>query len=156
IFGIDEAKKNSTLAVMDHVLSAAVRLLHPFMPHITEELWSLLGFGTESIQFAPMPERIPMGQVNRKLVAEIYEAVQAGRNLRAEAGIPSNQKVRFTYWFDENSRPEIPTIARLLNAELGEGTNENDLPGTPIAITPLGRLALRIQVDPAAERERLD
>ena len=52
IFGEDEARKKSTLAVMDFVLSAILRLLHPFMPHITEELWSLLGLGEGSIQFA--------------------------------------------------------------------------------------------------------
>jgi valyl-tRNA synthetase len=43
IFSEDEAKKKSTLAVMDIVLYATLRLLHPYMPHITEELWSLLG-----------------------------------------------------------------------------------------------------------------
>src|SRR5436190_16163365 len=57
IFGEDEAKKKSALAVMDFVLSATVRLLHPFMPHITEELWSLLGLGSDSIQFAALPEK---------------------------------------------------------------------------------------------------
>ena len=52
IFGDDEAKKKSALAVMDFVLSAILRLLHPFMPHITEELWSLLGSwkGLDSIR----------------------------------------------------------------------------------------------------------
>src|SRR5205807_3239883 len=58
IFSEDDAKKSSALAVMDYVLSAIVRLLHPFMPHITEELWSLLGLGKNSIQFAPLPKKV--------------------------------------------------------------------------------------------------
>src|SRR3977135_1423961 len=55
IFGIDEARKKSVLAVMDFALSGFLRLLHPFMPHITEELWSMFGFGKDSIQFASEP-----------------------------------------------------------------------------------------------------
>src|SRR5947199_3394586 len=47
IFGKDAARKKSTLAVMDIVLSTFLRLVHPFMPHITEELWSVLGFGKD-------------------------------------------------------------------------------------------------------------
>src|SRR5207247_5647208 len=58
IFSEDESKKKSALAVMDYALSAIVRLLHPFMPHITEELWSLLGLGKESIQSAPLPKKL--------------------------------------------------------------------------------------------------
>src|SRR6266480_3791288 len=77
IFSEDEAKKKSALAVMDVVLSAVVRLLHPFMPHITEELWSLLGLGKGSIQFAPPPEKIVLEDVDltkeRKMVSAIYE-----------------------------------------------------------------------------------
>src|SRR6266480_1312032 len=63
IFGEDDAKKKSTLATMDFVLSATLRLLHPFMPHITEELWSLLGFGEASIQFTLPPEKIRLDDV---------------------------------------------------------------------------------------------
>src|SRR5207248_391188 len=99
IFGENEAKKKSALAVMDLVLSAVLRLLHPFMPHITEELWRLLGLGTHSIQFAAPPEKVPLDDVDltkeRRLVSAIYETAQAGRNLRAEAKIPSNKKVQF-------------------------------------------------------------
>jgi valyl-tRNA synthetase len=64
IFGEDKAKKKSALAVMDFVLSAVLRLLHPFMPHITEELWWLLGFGTSSIQFAAPPEKVPLDNLD--------------------------------------------------------------------------------------------
>ncbi len=163
IFGGDEARKQSTLAVMDHVLSAVLRLLHPFMPHITEELWSLLGLGHESIQFAPLPEQIALEDVDpaekRKLVAAIYEAVQAGRNLRAEAGIPSNKKARFVLR-SENTKitGELPTITRLLNAD--EVTLDRQFKAEssqPMTVTILGDLFLSISgPDRAAERERLD
>src|SRR5947199_9360378 len=77
IFSEDEAKKKSALAVMDFVLSAILRLLHPFMPHLTEELWSLLGFGKESIQFAALPEKIALDHTDdlaskHNLVLAIY------------------------------------------------------------------------------------
>ena len=63
IFSEDEAKKKSALAVMDVVLSATLRLLHPFMPHLTEEIWSLLGLGKDSIQFAAPPEKLALDAV---------------------------------------------------------------------------------------------
>src|SRR5436853_2827239 len=99
IFGAHESRRKSALAVMDFALSAFLRLLHPFMPHITEELWSLLGLGKDSIQFAAPPEKVALEDADlakkRELVPAIYEAVQAGRNLRAEAKIPSNKKAHF-------------------------------------------------------------
>src|SRR5262245_57544709 len=99
IFSTDEAKKRAGLVVMDHVLSATLRLLHPFMPHLTEEIWSLLGLGKESIQFAAPPEKLALDAVadvaeKRRFAKSIYETVQAGRNLRSESKLPSNKKIR--------------------------------------------------------------
>jgi len=161
IFGVDESKKKSALAVMDYVLSAIARLLHPFMPHITEELWSLLGLGTGSIQFAPLPKKLALKDVElrtRKVVAAIYETVQAGRNLRALARIPSNQRAKFALRStQEELASETETIARLLNAsELICDPKFNAEAGTPIATTKLGEILLAVDVDPSAERERLD
>jgi valyl-tRNA synthetase len=163
IFSQDESKKKSALAVMDYVLSAIVRLLHPFMPHITEELWSLLGFGADSIQFAPLPARAKLAQdkdvaKKRKLVAAIYETVQAGRNLRAQARIPSNQKAKFALRSKQSGlTAEQETIARLLNAsELIIDPKFAAGSGTPIATSALGEILLVVDVDPAAERERLN
>jgi len=163
IFAGEEARKKSALAVMDFVLSALLRLLHPFMPHITEELWSLLGFGKGSIQFAPLPERTPLDNVDvtrkRRTVSDIYETIQAGRNLRAEAKLQSNRKIRFILRTDDKSIfDEIPTIARLLNAE--EVTLDPEYQaqaGNPVAVTPLGEILLATSAaDKAGERERLD
>ena len=123
IFSTDEAKKRSALAVMDVVLSATLRLLHPFMPHLTEEIWSLLGLGKGSIQFAAPPEKFALAAIadvgqKRRLVSSIYETVQAGRNLRSASKLPSNRKMRFILRTNDKSISEqIPTLSRLLNAE---------------------------------------
>jgi valyl-tRNA synthetase len=161
IFSEDESRKKSALAVMDYVLSATVRLLHPFMPHITEELWSLLGLGKESIQFAPLPKKAALKDVDlkrRKLVAAIYETVQAGRNLRAQARIPSNQKAKYALRSKQSGlASEQETIARLLNAsELVIDSEFKAGAGTPVSAAPLGEILLIVDVDHAAERERLD
>ncbi len=163
IFGEDESREKSTLAAMDVVLSAFLRLLHPFMPHITEELWSLLGLGTDSIQFATPPTKVALDDVDlvkkRKLVSAIYETVQAGRNLRAEAKVPSNKKANFILRAaDKDAAKELPTITRLLNAdEVKLDRQYKAKPGVPVALTPLGEIFLSTSgTDKKAERDRLD
>ena len=163
IFGEDEAKKKSALAVMDNVLSAMLRLLHPFMPYITEELWSLLGFGKNSIQFDAPPEKMRLHDVDlangRRLVSRIYETVRAGRNLRAEAKIPSNKKMRYILRKDQKwISDQLATFSRLLNAEEVKLDWQYEAEaGVPVAVTPLGELFLAIAAgDKTAERERLD
>jgi len=162
IFSEDDAKKKSALAVMDFVLSAVLRLLHPFMPHITEELWSLLGFGKDSIQFAPPPEKLPLDNVNltniRRKVAALYDGVQVGRNLRAEAGIPSNTKLNFPIKpAIPGVEQEIPTLSRLLGADTVETVQLEWPVGTIVGISKMGDIGIRVvSRDPDAERRRLD
>jgi len=163
IFGEDEAKKKSALAVMDNVLSAVLRLLHPFMPYITEELWSLLGFGKTSIQFDAPPEKMRLHDVDlangRRLVSRIYETVRAGRNLRAEAKVPSNKKMRYILREDQKwISDQLATLSKLLNAEEVRLDRQYEPEaGVPVAVTPLGELFLAIAAgDQTAERERLD
>jgi len=164
IFGEDDAKKKSALAVMDYALSATLRLLHPFMPHITEELWSLLGLGEGSIQFAAPPERIDLNGVRdltdrRQLVSAIYQTIQAGRNLKAESKLPSNKKIQFILRTNNKLIPgEIPTLTRLLNAEeVKLDPKYQAQAGNPVAVTPLGEIFLTVAAaDMAGERHRLD
>ena len=164
IFGEDETRKRSALAVMDFVLSAILRLLHPFMPHLTEELWSLMAFGQSSIQFATPPQKLALDGVpavsgKRKFASAVYQAVQAGRNLRSESKLSSNKKIRFILRTHDNSiLNEISTLARLLNSEeVVVDTGYQPPSGTPVAITPVGEIFLPIAAgDAARERERLD
>jgi valyl-tRNA synthetase len=165
IFSEDEARKKSVLAVMDLVLSGLLRLLHPFMPHITEELWSIFGFGADTIQFAGLPAAgldgvsSPTIANARKTVAGIYETIQVGRNLRAASRVPSNKKTNFILRPTGSLDPkEIATLARLLNAdEVKLDPQFQAEAGVPVAATPLGELHLIIATgDKAAECDRLD
>jgi valyl-tRNA synthetase len=158
VFGADEAKKASALAVMDHVLSATLRLLHPFMPHITEELWSIFRFGESSIQFAPAPKPLRLPHPSKRTMAGIIQLVRAGRNLRAEAGLPSSKKAKFALRSDDGEIvAQHPVIAHLLNAsELLIDVAFQPNAGMPVATTKAGELILVVEVDRAAEAERLD
>jgi valyl-tRNA synthetase len=157
IFGDDDTRKKSALAVMDFVLSAALRLLHPFMPHITEELWSLLGFGKDSIQLAAPPEKIALVDVDvtaaRRAASGVYDAVEKARNIRVESGTPPNEKIRvFIDSADPALRTELPTIARLTNAEeviIGRSSGYSGYSAAGMVIVQ------RAHVDKATERERL-
>ncbi|MEY2518412.1 MAG: valyl-tRNA synthetase [Verrucomicrobiota bacterium] len=160
IFAEDPARKVSTLAVMDHALSAVLRLLHPFMPHITEELWSVMGFGAGTIQFEPLPEplRIKPGVAWGRM-RMVYDTVQAGRNLRAESRLPSSMKVDFVLQNSANwIAEELPTMKRLLNAEaITVDPHYQATSGVPLATGSFGKLFLLIAGgDAEAERVRLD
>src|SRR4030095_4419188 len=151
IFGTDDAKKKSALAVMDVVLSATLRFLHPFMPHLTEEIWSLLGLGKGSIQFAAPPQKMPLSQIDdlasqHNLVSAICGITQAGRNLRATAKLPSNKKIRFILRSDDKViSSETATLTRLLNAEEVALEPNYQAPfGTLVGVTPRGDIFLPI------------
>jgi valyl-tRNA synthetase len=172
IFSEDPARKASVLAVMDYVLNRVLRLLHPFMPHITAELWERLGCmapnhaGGSHLLFAAVPEPSRFAnlshekvRVARERVRAIYHSVRAARNLRAEYRVPSSRKVRFVLKAEPGwAEAELPTFARLTNAEsvtldpLFEAKR-----GVPRVLTELGELYLPLEglIDIAAEQERL-
>ena len=145
---------------MDHVLSAILRLLHPFMPHITEELWSLLGFGADSIQFAAPPEKMRFGDRDLASVpraSTVYDAVERTRKIRVESGIPAAEKIRVRIDSDDPVlKSEAPIVARLTNAEeviIEKSTGHSGYSGYSAA----GLIVVeKAHVDKVAECERLD
>ncbi len=81
-------------AVLTYVLSNTMKLLHPFMPFITEEIWRSLPHSGESIMISAYPEYKPeldFPQDERK-VGIMLEAIRAIRNRRAEMNVPPSRK----------------------------------------------------------------
>lgn len=176
-FGEDAAQKANTLAVLDFVLSHVLRLMHPFLPFITEELWHDLSFNQDmpddqgglSIMFAPWPkplgeqfyETYSLDESDERFVAAKYELVSKARNLRRERNISTAKKIKFFLQpAGELSSGELAVIKILLNAETVEIVGEGFAPakGTPNVQSALGTLYLPLEglIDIEAESARLN
>jgi valyl-tRNA synthetase len=170
------ARKQNTLAVIDFVLSNTLRLFHPFLPFITEELWQGMGFngdlpkdqGGDTIMFAHWPKPFDaefrdfyaLDDCYLERVDNKYELVRQGRNLRAEARIAPNIKLHFVLKPVNDLPPhDLAVIKILLNAEQFETNTEYVAPKAALrAVTALGELFLPLEglIDLAAERTRLE
>jgi valyl-tRNA synthetase len=153
-----------TLATFDYVMSHVLRLLHPFAPFVTEELWCELGFGTETIQTTLWPTQSPRSKSWSTRAREIYATADAGRQLRGEVKLPSNQKVPFVLVPNQvvsSERPltedQVAVLTALLNASSVQVLSVAPNPPGPKAFTQLGALYLPATglVDPAVEKDRL-
>ncbi|MGQ9456491.1 MAG: valine--tRNA ligase [Armatimonadota bacterium] len=91
----DEQERQLVQTVLYHVLETALRLLHPIMPFITEEIWQVLPHTGESIMIAPFPvcDRSLLSEQAEQEMVLIMEAVRAQRDLKASAGIPLRKVV---------------------------------------------------------------
>ncbi len=173
--GTDAARKANTLAVIDFVLSHTLRLFHPFLPFITEELWHGMGYhedmpqdqGGQSIMFAPWPKAFEgefitfygLDDSFLELVNRKYELVSLGRNLKREGNIQSGKKVKFVLKPSGEMLPhDVAVLKILLNAEaLDVVPNYTPAKGTLSAHNELGNLYLPLEglVDFTAEKARL-
>lgn len=95
LYGEDEAAKKTTRSILAYVLDQTMRLLHPFMPFITEEIWQHLPHEGESITVAAWPTvrtdlHFADEADNMKLLMDIIRSV---RNIRAEVNTPMSKKV---------------------------------------------------------------
>ena len=170
-----DARRANTLAVIDFVLSHTLRLFHPFLPFITEELWQGMGYaadmpaeqGGQSIMHAPWPksfdaefrDHYSLDDCYLEYVDAKYQLVTLGRNLRREANIPANKKLKFYCKPSEQLPPtEAEVFKFLLNAEAFEiDPNYQPPKGTLTVRGKLGELYLPLEghLEVATERARL-
>jgi valyl-tRNA synthetase len=172
---IPAQRRANTIAVIDFVLSHTLRLFHPFLPFITEELWHGMGYhedmpedqGGKTIMFAPWPKRFDedfrghygLDDCYLEMADERYELVTQGRNLRREANIPSGKKVTYVFKSSNGiSKLEAEVMRLLLNAEALQLTPDYEAKkGTPAVHSKLGELYLPLEglLDVEAEKARL-
>jgi valyl-tRNA synthetase len=169
---LDSARAN-TLAVLDFVLSNTLRLFHPFIPFITEELWHGMGYnaelppaqGGDTIMFAHWPK--PLGDDFRahyglnddalKFIEQRNELVTQGRNLRRLGNIQSGKKVKFVLTQRSPlAAHDLAAIKILLQAEsLDLEPNYQPAKGTPAARCDAGDLYLPLEAPADAEAEKI-
>jgi len=174
-FGTDAARKATSLAVIDFALSHTLRLFHPFLPFITEELWHGMGYsadmpenqGGKTIMFAPWPlplsddekDQLGLTPAAHEATETKYNLVTQGRNLRRIGNIQAGKKVKYVFNPAQALDPHDQEVVRLLlnaeSLEINPGFQASK--GTPSVNTPLGELFLPLEghIDRAAEIARL-
>jgi valyl-tRNA synthetase len=158
----DRAVAQGTLAF---VLERTLRLLHPFCPFITEEIWQLLPHEGETISQAPWPAAptAPADAPALEGFGQIMEVVRAVRNLRAEMKLDPKREVRVLLEAPADLRPLMES-QRALMKTLARTDSEDLAPGAKAPQGAAAQLAGRVQVflplegllDKAEERRRLD
>ena len=172
LYGDDPARKTEVLKIMHHSFSTALRLLHPLMPFLTEELWHGMGYNarSESIMKAPWPgpqgdEELQAWGVNAATTSYVdgkHELIRIARTLRADYGLLT-QPVNYIL------RPAGDTVAAELEADrasiaallrAGSFTVQKDFApakAMPSGITPMGTLYMPLEglIDVENELNRL-
>jgi len=156
-----------------HVLERSLRLLHPFMPFITEEIWQNLrsklpaeGSSVESIMIAEYPTADePRSDTQaEEEIGLVMQAIRAVRNTRAQLRIPAGQRLEAQFETNGMQGPieeEAEVIRVLSRVEplhiVADSSVGNDLPkGVTLVVNPLIiHLPLEGVVDLSAEAERL-
>jgi valyl-tRNA synthetase len=163
----DEAEQRATRRTLLRVLETILRLAHPIIPFITEEIWQTIApmtelkdksRGTESIMLQAYP-KADLEKIDEEAevwVSMLKTAVEACRSLRGEMGISPASKVPLIAAGDAGLlaayAPYLKSLAKLESVEIVAELPEAD---APVMLSGDFRLMLKVEIDVAAEKERL-
>jgi valyl-tRNA synthetase len=173
LFGEDPGRKRGAQAVLTHCLDTSLRLLHPMMPFVTEELWQTLRRAVgadwgDSLMVAPFPRRRAVDEAAERSFGPVIGVIDALRNVRGEMNIPFKTPLRDVEIGSlgaeaaETVAQEEARIVRLANVEglriRRDGSPTRARPGSAVAVGSgfEVRVPLAGVVDMAAERARIE
>ncbi len=160
--GGSDAQKRATRRTLLRVLETVLRLAHPVIPFVTEELWQTVSEYTGQKGDTIMVRPYPQAQLEKidddaeAWVATLKQAVDACRSLRGEMGVSPAQRVPLVAEGPQAAlkgfAPYIKALAKLADLTIVDNLPEDD---APVAVVGDFRLMLKIEIDVAAEKERL-
>jgi valyl-tRNA synthetase len=166
------AQQRATRRTLLRVLETILRLAHPVIPFITEELWQIVGpmsgkdlekqeKQTIALQAYPIAQPEKICAKSEAWVTEVKALVDACRNLRGEMQISPAQRVplyiKGDFEFLKMAAPYIQALAKLSEVKIYEddASLEKDGAGAPVAIVGNTKILLKVEIDAEAEKARL-
>ena len=156
----NDAAQRGTRRTLVRVLETALRLAHPIIPFITEELWQgvgpLAGKKGETIMLQPYPKSQPekIDPAAEAEVAVAKEVVNASRNLKSEMKLTNQQRVPL-YLTGTPGGATLSALEALVRPSAIHAVAALPDSDSPVAVVGAHRVMLLVEVDAAAERERL-
>ncbi|PKO44626.1 MAG: valine--tRNA ligase [Betaproteobacteria bacterium HGW-Betaproteobacteria-22] len=158
----DDAEKRATRRTLLRVLETILRLAHPIMPFITEEIWQTIAPMTEKNGASIMLEAYPKAQTDKlddaseAWVSQLKQMVDACRRLRGEMGISPAARVPLIASGDAEKltayAPYLKALAKLETASVVPDLPEDE---APVMLVDNFKLMLKVEIDIVAEKERL-
>ena len=118
VYGQEGSDKVVAQWVLRHVLDKGLKMLHPFMPFITEEIWQKLQTGEETIMLSDFPkeEKEFINIEAEKEFDYLKEVISAIRNIRGEANVSPSKKIEVIFkTADENAKNILQNNAKILD-----------------------------------------
>jgi valyl-tRNA synthetase len=163
----DDAEKRATRRTLLRVMEIILRLAHPIMPFITEEIWQTIapmtgkpvtGVNAPSIMLQPYPKAQPekLDEASEAWVAQLKQMVEATRSLRGEMGISPAERVPLFAAGDTVKLVEYAHYLKAL-AKLEAVTISKELPeaDAPVMLVDDFKLMLKVEINVAEESARL-
>jgi valyl-tRNA synthetase len=159
----DEAQKDTAVSVLNAVLKDTLKLLHPFMPFITEEIYQSLP-GTEgSIMLSDWPKTGKKYKAEEKAMEAVMEMIRGIRNIRAEMNVPTGRKAKLLLLASPDARADYEMCAQYIErlasvSEIVWISDKSSVPEHAVSVIGTGAEAfmpLGDLIDIAKEIERL-